>query len=313
MRKSIKKLKLAVTLIIIVGGISVSAQDTPDDHLAGDGENDTISKVVNEISLSQSPIKELKINSVDGNELTAVYRKPPGLGPFPTYVYTHGGFRTKAVAELKDNLYKSPVFNGLVRAGFCVVLTTFRDYEDVPLSKGPILDTLGFFEAVRTLPFVEYDSIIVSGGSGGGNFVLELAGIFQPAVVVAGEPASVIYTGMYKDQSLRRPIMEDYEKFWNEEVELNTLLKLKAIKCPVLILHGDVHPLKYINGEKIQSLMRIAGVEHKYMIFEGEPHGFYWGHRTSVDTSFRVVEAIINYAEPHIFIQPVTWDVSLNR
>ena len=51
-------------------------------------------------------------------------------------------------------------------------------------------------EALRTLPFVDPASIVVTGTSGGGDLSLEVAAAIEVAAIVPEEPASVLMAGL---------------------------------------------------------------------------------------------------------------------
>jgi hypothetical protein len=45
----------------------------------------------------------------------------------------------------------------------------------------------------------------------------------------------------------------------------------------VLIVHGDIHPLKIINQEIIVPELKAANKPVEYIEYAGQPHGFWWG------------------------------------
>lgn len=81
------------------------------------------------------------------------------------------------------------------------------------------------------------------GGSGGGSIALELGGDPEVCAIVAGEPATVLYTGMLTqgDYSPRLEMMADPEKYATTELQKKTKEKLRYIRAPARILHGDRH------------------------------------------------------------------------
>ena len=101
------------------------------------------------------------------------------------------------------------------------------------------------------------------GGSGGGSLALELAGEADLCAIVAGEPASVLFTGlMVRGMSDRGPafqeVMRNPKKYYTPELQKFTRAKIEQIHCPVLIVHGDIHPLKIINQEIIVPELKAA-------------------------------------------------------
>ena len=165
-----------------------------DDATRGDSERERHTGGV-AISEVVSPVETLKVTASDGNEMSVVWRKPPGVGPFPTVITIHGGANQQKVEGLKREALKNPIRTRLLAEGYLVVTSTFRTYRNEMQSRGPILDNLAVIEAVNKLPGVDPESVVVYGGSGGGNITLELAGETSFAAGIAGEPATIIYTG----------------------------------------------------------------------------------------------------------------------
>ena len=58
-------------------------------------------------------------------------------------------------------------------------------------------DCLAVIDRVRHLPRMDSESVFVFGGSGGGSLALELAGQTKLAAIAAGEPANVLFTGIW--------------------------------------------------------------------------------------------------------------------
>jgi acetyl esterase/lipase len=97
--------------------------------------------------------------------------------------------------------------------------------------------------------------------------------------IIAGEPATVLYTGMLTtgEYGPRLAIMALPEKYLTPELRHHTLDKLKALRAPVLILHGDRHDLHKLNKPLFLPLMQQAGVKVEYREYPGYGHGFYFG------------------------------------
>ncbi len=230
----------------------------------------------------------------DGETLRAYYRKPPGDGPFPALVFIHGGLGEMKDPIMRRDLTTGPVLTRFLAAGYVVVMSTFRRYDDDVQSRKPILDSLAAVKATAAFPFVDPKRIAVYGGSGGGNIALELASIAPVQAVIAGEPATVIYTGMLTtgDREPRLEIMKDPETYLTDDLKTKTLEKLKTIQVPVLILHGDQHDLIQLNRELFLPMMKQAGVEVQFNLYPGYPHGFYFGNHADL----KVVEAVVRDA-----------------
>lgn len=140
-----------------------------------------------------------------------------GAGPMATRV------KPVVVPETESPILRIDAETGdgrSVRAGYAVVQATFRTYDQDVQSRGPIDDVRAVIHALAKSPGIDPRRIALFGGSGGGNIALELGG--DPAVraVIAGEPATVLYTGMLTTGDYRRrlAVMADPEKYLTAEL-----------------------------------------------------------------------------------------------
>jgi acetyl esterase/lipase len=248
--------------------------------MEGDGAGPLTTRVKPvEIPETESPIQTLDAKTDDGRAMRAFWRKPKGDGPFPAVVFIHGGLTQFPEEVLRRQLTVNPVVTRMLAAGYAVVQATFRTYEQDVQSRGPIEDVRAVVHALAKAPGADANRIALFGGSGGGSIALELGG--DPAVraIVAGEPATVLYTGMLTtgEYGPRLKIMAAPEKYLTPELRHHTLEKLKTLRAPVLILHGDRHDLHKLNKQLFLPLMREAGVKVEYREYPGYGHGFYFG------------------------------------
>ena len=279
----------------------------PEAGIRGDGAGEMSFIAPVKISEEQAPFGTLRPKTTDGKAAFAVYRRPAGHQSCPAIVFVHGGLRQQSEEQLDRQLRRNPVYTRLLASGYVTVAATFRTYEDDVQSRGPILDTLAVVEAVRKLPFVDPESVVVFGGSGGGSVTLELAGFTDLSAAVCGEPATILYTGMLTtgDYRPRLEIMAKPHDYYTAETKARTLEKLKTIRCPVLMLHGDIHPLKVMNGEIMLPAMKTAGVDVDYQIYPGNEHGFYFGNNASLETVTKVIANVRGFVEPRLKVKPV--------
>lgn len=106
---------------------------------------------------------------------------------------------------------------------------------------------------MKKLQSVDPKSVAVWGCSGGGSLVLEIAGETSLCGAVAEEPASVLLTGMMTKSipkagpkfspSDSQPMQRDPQKYYTPELRKFTQEKIRRISCPILIIHGDKHPI----------------------------------------------------------------------
>ncbi|MEM1444163.1 MAG: prolyl oligopeptidase family serine peptidase, partial [Verrucomicrobiota bacterium] len=214
--------------------------------------------------------------------------------------FIHGGLGQRQIRELNENTRTNPTLTRFLDRGYVIAAATFRTYGNTPTSRGPILDALAVIAEVRELPQVDPESIVIYGGSGGGSIALELAGEKEasPVAVVAGEPATVLYTGLMTELAMREPAMRDFKTLYGEAERKATEAKIANISCPILIHHGDVHLLKRINFELVFPAIERAGKSLTVLTYPREQHGFYWGYHTNEMTLNKVVENSFEFIEP---------------
>lgn len=248
--------------------------------MEGDGAGPMTSRVKPiQIPETESPIQTLDAKAADDRAVRAFWRRPKGDGPFPAIVFIHGGLTQFPEDVLRRQLTVNPVVTRMLAAGYAVVQATFRTYEKDVQSRGPIEDVLAVVHALAKVPGVDPRRIALFGGSGGGSIALELGGDPTVRAVVAGEPATVLYTGMLTtgEYGPRLEIMADPEKYLTPALRQRTLEKLIGLRAPVLILHSDQHDLHKLNAPLFLPLMKEAGVRVEYREYPGYGHGFYFG------------------------------------
>jgi acetyl esterase/lipase len=263
---------------------------------------------ISRIPLSLSPISEIRAISEDGSAAQASYRVPPGKGPFPAIVFQHGGLGHQDEQGRHAQLTEGTVQTRFLSMGYVTVQATRRDYTDNPQAEGPILDFLAIVEAVRELEEVDSEGIVVMGGSGGASMTLDLISRTTVSAAVAGEPASVIFAGMLtrpaQDREVRYHPINDPEAFWTPDVVAKVRGKVGRFQTPLLILHGDIHPLKTVNMDYVIPEIRKAGKTLEVKVYPGKEHGFYWGR--GVDSKFieQMILDIRTFAERYLETKP---------
>jgi len=268
--------------------------------MEGDGAVAAIRWPVAPVSIPESecPVRVIGAAAADGRPVRAWWRKPPGDGPHPAIVFIHGGLAEFPAAALRRHLTANPVITRFLAAGYAVVMATFRTYEQDVQSRGPIDDVRAVVRAIARLPGVDPRRVALYGGSGGGSIALELGSDPEVRAVVAGEPATVLYTGMLTtgDYGPRLEMMANPERFFTPELRERTRAKLATLRAPVLILHGDRHDLRKLNRPLFVPLMKEAGVRVEYREYPGYGHGFYFGggdDRWGKGADERVVEDVV--------------------
>jgi acetyl esterase/lipase len=210
-------------------------------------------------------------------------RKPPGAGPFPAVVIIHGGLVTLPLEQLRE-LALSVQPSRFLAAGYVVVVITYRSRDDDPQSAVSLADSLAAVAHARTLAFVDRESIVVSGCSGGGDLALEVAAATNVAAIVPEEPASVLLTGIFNITFPKQgdrytpldaaPISADPKRHYTAEHQKRTRAKIDTIRAPILIVQGDQHRINAFNAAVLIPELRAANKTLEVITYPGEPHCF---------------------------------------
>jgi dipeptidyl aminopeptidase/acylaminoacyl peptidase len=276
-----------------------------------------------QIPETKIPITELK----PGETAYAAVRKPPGEGPFPAVIFLHGGLGQSPMVKLRRGAVEQPAQARFLAWGYVTVNATRRAIQHDPGDRGVVDDTLLLVDAVRNLPYIDTQSIALYGGSGGGTLALEVASVTgNLAAIVAGEPATVIYMGMFNKSHIdfdangrptgdrRWDVMKaDPRKLYTAELRGHTRGKLRELSTPTLILHGDQHELKNFNLGIFIPEMKALGKPVKLMTYPGEYHGFYWGQGRIPPLAQKANRDADAFLRKHIKTQPKPVDRSWVR
>jgi dipeptidyl aminopeptidase/acylaminoacyl peptidase len=268
-----------------------------------------------QVAESACPMQVVSIPGKAGNQVPAVIRQPPGSGPFPAIVLLHGGLSPYPLEALKQESLSRPNYVRFLSAGFVIAVPTFRSREENPQTRDALDDCLAVVDYVKKLPVVDPKSVAVLGGSGGGSLAMELAGETDLCAIVAGEPATVLFTGlMVRGMSDRGPAfqerMKNPKQHLTPEMQKFTQAKIKQIHCPVLIVHGDQHPLKIINQEVIVPELKAADKTVEYIEYPGQMHGFWWGAADGA-VGQKVFDDAMRFIKPTLKTPSVPLDESL--
>ncbi len=235
------------------------------------------------ISEDTSPVEAIAPVARDGYRGQGFLRKPPGPGPFPAVVVIHGGLVTLPTERVKEYaLGIQP--SRFLAAGYVVAVITYRSRDDDPQSTVSLADSLAAVAHVRQLPYVDRESVAVSGCSGGGDLALEVAAATDVAAIVAEEPASVLLTGVFNTSLPKQgeryapadaaALSADPKRYYTAEYQSRTRAKLGKIRSPILILQGDQQQINHFNATVLLPELRSAGKTLEVVTYPGEPHCF---------------------------------------
>lgn len=254
-----------------------------------------------DIPESISPVLDVTLKSPDGVDLSFVYRKPEGSGPFKTILFLHGGGGQSNRQALKKNLLNGAIQTRFLNEGYLTIASTRRSYwKTKDNSPSGFYDAVGdttlIVETAKALPHVDPSKVVLYGGSGGGILAIVTASKTELACVIAGEPATVIplepMAGLDASPADYRPVMEaPHEKFTDQrKFEIHDWMK--NIRCPILVLQGEPVGLYKTNFEILIPEMQKLGKDITSKSYPGVSHGFYWG-TAKTGATLKIVEQIM--------------------
>ncbi len=270
-----------------------------------------------EVSEVACPLEVITPPTRDGQRATAVVRKPPGKGPFPAVILLHAGMGRKelerGVDGAKSDALNSQQHTRFLAAGYVTVSALRRGSKRDPQSPDSMADCLAIVDAVKKIPEVDPKSVVVFGHSGGGSLALELAAEAPLAAIVAGEPATVLFTGTLNKQSRfdLPQMMDEPKRFYTTELQKQTREKIATINCPILICQGDEHPINNVNNEVFIPELKQASKQVEVITYPGQPHSFFFGSRATGDAGQKAFNDAHAFLKKHLPTQPVSLDASL--
>ncbi|MFZ0041289.1 MAG: S9 family peptidase [Solirubrobacteraceae bacterium] len=228
--------------------------------------------------------ESLKLASFDGEQVpTFVFRPRAGEARPPVVVVVHGGPEAQAVLSF------NPVIQGLVLAGYAVVVPNVRGSTGYGKRYASLDDTTKRLDSVRDLAAV-YESLeqagldrgraALWGGSYGGYMVL--AGLaFQSELWAAGVDIvgiSDLTTFLENTSDYRRAHRErEYGSLKDDREFLaraSPLSRIDDIRAPLFVIHGLNDPRVPVSeAEQLVENLRRRGVPCTLKIYDDEGHG----------------------------------------
>ena len=243
------------------------------------------------LSETDCPLELITPTASDGHRGLGVLRKPPGRGPFPAIIYLHGGITTVPIATLRRTAKDGANPSRFLAAGYVVVVPTYRSRDVDPQSSVSLHDSLAVVEFVRALRYVDRESIVLFGCSGGGDLALEVAARTKVCVVVPEEPASVMMAGIFNSSLPKKGerytpedsfvILENPAQYYTPELQRFLRAKIANIQSPVLIVQGDPDrrdvPINKFNAEVLIPELRAANKTIEVRTYADQGHCFFAG------------------------------------
>jgi dipeptidyl aminopeptidase/acylaminoacyl peptidase len=235
-------------------------------------------------------MRPVSFTSRDGLKIEGYLTLPPGVEPrgLPMVLNVHGG------PWARDGWGYDPEAQWFANRGYACLQVNYRGstgYGKEFLNAGnrewagkmheDLVDAVGW--AVER-GVADFEKVAIYGGSYGGYAALVGAtftpDLFTCAVDIVG-PSNII-TLIESVPPYWKPLIATFtERVGNPETEADFLKSrsplffVENIKIPLLIAQGANDPrVKQAESEQIVAAMKVRGIDHEYLLFEDEGHGF---------------------------------------
>ena len=274
--------------------------------LAGDARDGAI---VEPVADSESPVRLIQVETIDGLYAPIGLRMPAGQGPFPLVLFAsgNGGGGLAIVRDFTHN--RSWTQEQFLKAGYAVAWLRYRaevDYaydkigrliEDKRqrrqlLNRGPLEyeDVIAIVKYAKTLPAIAPERIFYMGMSHGGEMAFKIASEYDGVrAMIASEPAAHEFLRLRPDASARinpqtglldveRMLMREPDKVRAHITEDITRERMGTIATPIFV-QGR-------NGDELQGIFRVCydllvelGKPARWASYEHDVHGFVYVER----------------------------------
>ncbi|HEX3515746.1 MAG TPA: S9 family peptidase, partial [Trebonia sp.] len=237
-----------------------------------------------------APMEPFSFSARDGLVVHGYVTFPPGLGRtgLPAVVDVHGG------PQVRDTWGYNPEAQWLANRGYLCIQVNYRGstgYGKAFVAAGDrewggkmhddLVDAVGYAVSQR---WADASKVAIYGGSYGGYAALVGAAftpdVFCCAVDIVGP--SNLKTLLETIPPYWAPMIAQlYRRVGNPETDAeflwsrSPLSRARDIRIPLLIAQGANDPrVKQAESEQIVAALTEAGIDHEYMLFPDEGHGF---------------------------------------
>ncbi len=282
------------------------------------------------------PVHLLYVETWDGLYAPIGLRKPDGEGPFPMVLLASGN-GGEGMAWIRDAVRnKAYIMDRLVAAGYACAWLRYRTEVELGYNNGGALvrdkrqgremfnrspleyeDEIAIIEHVKTLPFVDAESIGLIGMSHGGEMVLKIASEYHGvACAVASEPAAHEYLALNPDatafvnettglRNIEEMRMAEVDKV-RGRIDMGVAgARIAGIKTPILVMGREDAHLQGI-FRATDELLDEAGKDVEWVSFDHDLHGYVFpvrgadGEYAVNDVQLEAIAGVIAYLDRHL-------------
>jgi dipeptidyl aminopeptidase/acylaminoacyl peptidase len=224
-----------------------------------------------------------RLQARDDLALTGWLYRPAGTPPWPTVVYLHGG------PEAQERPVYNSLFQSLVAAGMAVFAANVRGSsgfgraflvaDDREKRFGAIDDVAACVDHLVTTGVADPERVACMGRSYGGYLTLaalvEHPHVFAAGVDVCGMADFATFYAHTESWIAAAAVAEYGHPDRDADLlrALSPIHRIDRLVAPLLVVHGaDDTNVPVEEAEQVVAALAARGVEHEYLLFEGEGH-----------------------------------------
>jgi dipeptidyl aminopeptidase/acylaminoacyl peptidase len=224
-----------------------------------------------------------RLRARDGLELSGWLYRPSGPGPWPTAVHLHGG------PEAQERPVYNSLFQSLVAAGIAVFAPNVRGSsgfgraflvaDDLDRRFAAIEDVAACVEHLVSTGVADPGRVACMGRSYGGYLTLaalvEFPELFAAGVDVCGMADFATFYEHTEPWIAAAAVAEYGDPVHDAQLlhALSPIHRIGRLTAPLLVVHGaDDTNVPVEEAVQVVAALAARGVEHEYLLFEGEGH-----------------------------------------
>jgi dienelactone hydrolase len=201
---------------------------------------------------------------------------------------SNGDITTRPLARLEETARDLATGSRFLAAGYVFVAPTYRSRDVDPQTGDSVEDAVAVVEYLRRLTFVDRQSIVVAGCSGGGDLALQVAARTDVCAVVAEEPASVLMSGVFNNTLPKKAdrytpddsmfLLENGRRHYTPQLQAAFRANLAKVSTPILIVQSDVDrrelPINRFNADVLIPELRASRRRFDVKTYPRQAHCF---------------------------------------